>query len=99
MKKLLAVFLLTLAATPASAATDWEASFRRCEMDKWFYRNQDAYEFTAEGSLLISITPADVPAIERGLAVLKQCDKFWTCVRERNAGAKKHCRMPKELAR
>jgi len=97
MRKFLAVALVLVAtvATPAPAATEWKASFRRCEIDKWFYRNVDAYEFTAEGSLLVSIKPADIGAIERGLAVLKKCSKFWTCVRERNAGAKKVCRIPR----
>ena len=79
----------------ASGGTEWEANVRRCEMDKWFYRGKDAYEFSAEGAVLVSITPADVTAIEKGLEVLKKCDKFWTCVRERNAGSKKHCYLPR----
>jgi len=95
-KLLLPAAVLALTLTPALAATEWEANFRRCEMDKWFYRNVDAYEFTAEGSLLVSITPDDIPAIEKGLAVLKRCSKFWTCVAERNIGRRKHCYLPKK---
>jgi len=80
---------------PASGGTEWKANFRRCEMDKWFYRNKDAYEFSEVGSLLVSIKPEDIPAIEKGIAILKKCSKFWTCVRERDAGKKRHCYLPR----
>jgi hypothetical protein len=95
MKKLLLAAVLVVASTPATAATEWEANFRRCEIDKWFTRGEDAYEFDGEGRLLVSIKPADVPAIEEGIRVLKRCHKFWTCVRERDAGKRKHCYLPR----
>ena len=96
MKKLLLAAALAVASTAATAATEWEASFRRCEIDKWFTRGEDAFEFNAEGKLLVSIKPADVPAIERGIAVLKKCSKFWACVRKRDDGKKKHCYLPRK---
>ena len=96
-KSLLLATVLALAPTAATAATEWEANFRRCEMDKWFYRDKDVYEFSAEGSLLVTITPADVPALEKGIALLKRCDRFWRCVRARDndVGKKRVCRIPK----
>ena len=96
MKKFLLAAVLAVAPTAATAATEWEANFRRCEIDKWFTRGEDAYEFSAEGKVLVSIKPADVPAIERGIAILKRCNKFWTCVRERDAGKKKRCYLPRK---
>jgi hypothetical protein len=94
-KSLLLAAALAVASTAALAATEWEASFRRCEIDKWFTKGEDAFEFTGEGRVLVSITPADVPAIEKGIAVLKKCNKFWACVREREAGKRRHCYLPK----
>jgi hypothetical protein len=91
---LAAILILTL--TPALAATEWEANSRRCAIDKWFSRDVDAYEFTAEGKVLVSIKPADIPAIERGIAILRHCDRFWRCVRERDAGKIRRCRIPKK---
>jgi hypothetical protein len=66
MKKLLLAAALAVVPTAATAPTEWTANFRRCEIDKWFTRGEDAYEFDGEGRLLVSIKPADVPAIERG---------------------------------
>ena len=96
MRKFFAVVLaLAAIANPAPAATEWEANSRRCAIDKWFSRDVDAYEFTAEGKVLVVITPKDVPAIEEGIKVLKRCDKFWSCVRERDAGRRRHCYLPR----
>jgi len=98
VRKLLAALLLAAAAVttagPATASTEWEANFRRCEMDKWFSRDVDAYEFTAEGKVLVSIKPEELPAIEKGIAILKKCNKFWTCVREREDGARSTATCP-----
>ena len=46
-------------------------------------------------SVFVTITPADIPAIERGIKVLKQCRKFWACVERRTAGKVKHCYLPR----
>jgi hypothetical protein len=94
-KFLLLAAVLALVPTAAPAATEWEANFRRCEIDKWFTRGEDAYEFNAEGRILVTITPKDIVAIERGTAVLKRCSKFWACVRDRDAGRRKHCYLPR----
>jgi hypothetical protein len=95
-KSLLLAAVVALAPNAALAAEPWETNFRRCEIDKWFTKGEDAFEFDGEGKLLVSIKPADVPAIERGIAVLKKCNKFWACVRERDAGKKRHCYLPKK---
>ena len=96
MRRFLAVALaLAAIAGPAVAAEPWEANSRRCEIDKWFTRGEDAFEFDAEGRVLVSIKPEDVPAIEKGIALLKHCSKFWTCVRERDAGRRRHCYLPR----
>jgi hypothetical protein len=89
------ISVVVLASTATLAATPWEANFRRCEMDKWFTKDEDAFEFTGEGRVLVSIKPEDVAAIEKGIAVLKKCSKFWMCVNERESGKKRHCYLPR----
>ena len=95
-KSLLLAAVLALVSTPALAATKWEANSRRCEIDKWFTKGEDAFDFDAEGRVLVTIKPEDVPAIEKGIALLKHCSKFWACVRERDAGRRRHCYLPKK---
>ena len=96
MKRFLAVALVLLAsADPAPAATAWEANSRRCEIDKWFTRGEDAFDFDAEGRVLVVIKPEEIASLEREIALLKHCSKFWTCVRERDAGRRRHCYLPR----
>jgi len=91
MKKLIAALLLAAAVTGARAdVPQWEASFRKCDIGKSFAKD-DTLQPPDGSQVFVTITPADVPAIERGLAILKRCDKLWTCVRDRNAGKVKHC--------
>jgi len=78
----------------ARAATTWEANSRRCEIDKWYTKGEDAFEFDT-GRVLVSIKPEEIAALEREIAVIKHCSKFWSCVRERDAGKKRVCRLPK----
>jgi hypothetical protein len=94
MKKLLLAGALAVVPTVTSAATEWEANSRRCTLDRWYTKGEDAYEFDGD-KLLITITPKDIPAIEKGIALLRVCDKFWACIRERDAGKKKRCHIPK----
>ena len=97
MRKFFAVALALVAiVSPAIAAEPWEANSRRCEIDKWFTKGEDAFDFDAEGRVLVTIKPEDVPAIEKGIALLKYCSKFWACVRERDAGRRRHCYLPKK---
>src|SRR5262249_35389210 len=99
MRKFFAVALVVAASAPALAESEvgfpeWEASFRKCDIGKQFRKDETIT--TIEGDLVfVTITPADIPAIERGIAILKKCNKFWTCVRERNAGKKRRCRLPR----
>jgi len=96
MKALVVALLLALAsaAAPVQAAEQWEASFRKCDIGKSFAKDDTIV--SEDGSqIFVTITPADIPAIEKGLKVLKQCDKFWKCVEQREAGKVKHCYMPK----
>jgi uncharacterized cupredoxin-like copper-binding protein len=95
MKKLLAALLLATAVVSAQATETWEASFRKCDLGKTFAKDDTITAYDGS-TVFVTITPEDIPAIEKGIAVLKQCRKFWTCVSERNAGKMKHCYMPKD---
>ena len=93
MRKFFAVALVLLA-TEALAAASWEASFRKCDIGKSFAK--DEIIAAEDGSaVFVTILPADIPAIEGGIRVLKKCSKFWACVNERRAGRRKHCNLPK----
>jgi hypothetical protein len=92
MQRLLLLATL-LATTPVHAAT-WEASFRKCDIGKSFAK-ADTLQPPDGSSVFVTITPADIPALERGIKVLKQCRKFWACVERRTAGKVKHCYMPR----
>src|SRR5262249_37294884 len=92
MKTFVVALLLAFASTAAQA--DWEASFRKCDIGKSFAK-ADTLQPPDGSQVFITITPADIPALERGTKVLKQCRKFWACVDRRTAGKVKHCYMPK----
>jgi hypothetical protein len=94
-KSLLLAAVLALVPTAALAAEPWQANSRRCEIDKWFTKGEDAFEFDAEGRVLVVIKPEDIVQIKKGIALLGHCSKFWACVREREAGRKRHCYLPK----
>jgi hypothetical protein len=95
-KFLLLAAALTLVPTAARTATEWEANSRRCEIDRWYTKGEDAFDFNAEGRVLVTIKPAEIAALEREIALIKHCAKFWSCVRERDAGRRKHCYLPKK---
>lgn len=89
------LLLLTTAATAQANYGDWETSFRKCDIGKSFAKEETI--IAEDGSrIFVTITPADIPALEAGIAVLKQCRKFWDCVAQREQGKVKHCYMPKE---
>ena len=94
-KSLLLAAVLALVSTPALAATKWEANSRRCEIDKWFTKGEDAFDFDAEGRVLVVIKPEEIASLEREIALLKHCSKFWSCVKRRDTGKVKHCYLPK----
>jgi hypothetical protein len=94
-KFLLLAAALALAPTAAPASTQWEANSRRCAIDRWFTKGEGAFEYDT-GRVLVVISPEDIPALEKGIALLKHCDKFWSCVRKRSAGEKRRCRIPKK---
>ena len=72
MRKFFAVALaLTAIAGPAVAATEWEANSRRCAIDKWFSRDVDAYEFTAEGKVLVVVEAPNLASREQADAVMR----------------------------
>jgi hypothetical protein len=72
---------------PAPALARWEASFRRCEIER-VWVDGDYYPLGFPDAVIV---PKDIPAIERGLKTLKKCDKFWQCIEDREAGKVKHC--------
>ena len=89
---------LLLTTCTVNAAEEWTSNFRRCDVTRFVAKEEmDNY---ADGSgSLVFITPDDISALERGLAVLKQCKKFWECVNRRDAGLVKHCYLPKRVVR
>ena len=95
MKKFLAVLLVAGTSAVSAQATDWEASFRKCDLGKTFAKDNTIAAYDGS-TVFVTITPEDIPAIVKGVAVLKQCRKFWACVAERDAGKVNHCYMPKD---
>jgi hypothetical protein len=83
---------LLLATTSAQA---WEANFRRCDISKILTKAEIITHGDENESVTVTITPEDIPALTKGFAVLKQCDKFWACVAKREAGEVKHCYLPR----
>ena len=94
MKLQVATLVIALAAPATAAQAKWEASFRKCDIGKSFAK-ADTLQPPDGSRVFVTITPADIPAIEQGLKVLKQCRKFWACVDRRMAGKVKHCYMPR----
>ena len=91
--KTFVVALLLLASTAAQAA-EWEASFRKCDIGKSFAK-ADTLQPPDGSQVFVTIKPEDIPQIEEGIKVLKQCRKFWKCVERRMAGQVKHCYLPR----
>jgi hypothetical protein len=90
---LLATALAAIVSTAARAdAEKWTPSFRRCEVAKSFFTKSDPgiHQFE-NGTVIVSITPADVADVEEGLGVLRRCARFWKCVEDRAAGRVRHC--------
>jgi hypothetical protein len=94
-KSLLLAAVLALVPTAALAATEWEANSRRCTIDRWYTKGEDAFDFDAEGRVLVVIKPEEIASLEREIALLKHCSKFWSCVKRRDTGKVKHCYLPK----
>jgi hypothetical protein len=68
----------------------WEASFRKCDIGKTFAKDETIAAYDGS-TVFVTITSADIKAIEKGIAILKKCSKFWACVGDREAGKVKHC--------
>jgi hypothetical protein len=80
-RKCVNVFALACAtsavsATPGDTADDddkWEGDFRKCQIQKP----------VPAGEIWMTITPDELPNMQKWITFLKVCDKFWTCVRKR----------------
>jgi hypothetical protein len=97
MKKLLLAGVAVLSVLGASAAhadEKWKADFRKCWIAKQYSKNDtDLYGLSSigNGDFLVTIGPEEIPELEKALAILKKCNKFWQCVQDRDAGKVKHC--------
>jgi hypothetical protein len=94
---ILAGLVLALTASTAQTATSdgWEGNFRRCDITK---ASNDQ-----EHDPWLSFEAEDLPKLEKWVAFLKVCDKFWQCVAERDGYVKpkgkrpKHCYVPRNI--
>ena len=87
MKKalLFGIAVLFLATGTAHADGRWTANFRHCAIEPTGVPSDTVPNFTENW-----ILPDDIPEIEAGLKVLKQCKAFWQCVEDRENGKVKH---------
>jgi hypothetical protein len=54
--------------------------------------------FPIENEVIIAIGPDEISELEKGIALLKKCNKFWQCVANRGLpGKAKHCYLPRNL--
>jgi hypothetical protein len=90
-----ALLMAVLSAANAKEEDDnkWRGDFRKCKIHK---------TFSPEDGLFATITPDDLPNMQKWIIFLKQCDKFWTCVRNRDDNTisrgkrPKHCYAPRD---
>ena len=76
--------LLTTSAHAVEEEATWSVSFRKCAIDRSLSDLDKQLSFFA-------IEPRDIPALERGIVVLKRCKIFWECVARRDEGKVRHC--------
>jgi hypothetical protein len=91
--------------TKPEPANDWEASFRRCTIQKTFAHNRpinmggdDATSYgeseevwVQNNAAIVTLSLEDVLRLQKDLPTLKKCTAFWQCVADRDAGKVKHC--------
>jgi hypothetical protein len=101
MMKLALAFALVLLPSAAHAVEKWEENFRRCEVAKRFSQGEvtepGKFFLTPEGNAVVTLHLDELLELQRSIAFLKKCEKFWQCVEDRDAGKKKHCYYPREL--
>src|SRR5262245_26179277 len=95
MKKMLlakCVAALLLATGTAHADNEkWEASFRQCEIRKWFSKDELAaigWARETEGQTIVIEARRDTRHPE---GVIKKCKAFYQCLEDRDRGKIKHC--------
>jgi hypothetical protein len=93
--------LSVLGASAAHADEKWEGDFRKCELTKRFSKGDmitPGKFFPIENEVIIAIGPDEISELEKGIALLKKCNKFWQCVADRGLpGKAKHCYLPRNL--
>jgi hypothetical protein len=87
MRRFLLCTALLMAILPAAANADdkWEGNFRRCQIEK----------VLPEGQRLAEVTTDDLPNLQKWIAFLKMCDRFWRCVAERDGYIEARGKRPK----
>jgi hypothetical protein len=107
------IALALLLMTTSAGADDegWKYDFRKCwvtnNIRAEHYKPGVPLEgVLEEGSVTldidgntarIAIDSGEIGNLEKIVTLLKICDKFWTCVRNRDEGKVKHCYVPKDL--
>jgi hypothetical protein len=104
--------LLLLATAPVVADDEgWKYDFRKCWVRKHIQAEHYKPGVPLEGVLeqgsvtldingnnaRIAIDSGEIDNLEKIVILLKICDKFWTCVRNREEGKVKHCYNPRDL--
>jgi hypothetical protein len=87
---------LGTASTAQTATSDgWIGNFRRCDITKASHDQ--------EHDPWLSFEAEDLPKLEKWVAFLKVCDRFWQCVAERDGVVKSkgkrpaHCYIPRNI--
>jgi hypothetical protein len=107
------IVLALLLMTTSAGADDkgWKYDFRKCwvtnDIRAEHYKpgvplegvlEQGSVSLSIDGnSARIEIESGEIGNLEKIVTLLKICDKFWTCVRNRDEGKVKHCYIPKDL--
>ena len=81
---------LLLTTCTVNAAEEWPGDFRHCYLQKTFAMADLDIVYGGD-SVVAFITSEDLGALTKGLAMLRQCQKFWACVNRRDEGKVRHC--------
>jgi hypothetical protein len=102
------VAALLMATSAAHADEKWEGDFRKCQLTKRYLEGNGIskpLEGITSGKVwidgdraIVAIGPDEISDLEKGIALLKKCNKFWQCVADRGLpGKAKHCYPPRKL--
>jgi hypothetical protein len=107
MKAILFALLVIIVSTRAADA--WEGNFRRCDVS--FQFSQGILTLTAgqkgidldirsKSTEEVGEPKPSISSMRKALDFLQKCDKFWTCVADRDLSPHpkhKHCFLPRDI--